>query len=182
MRGCWRVGWLKLGFFCFFSLLQTHNCRETPRGGLTERAASNLLKLDHMKVATQPRKKHYGHLGTQTANHMLIYGSSVLLLQCLVLFMSCPFSTSTECRLTKEIKVACTFCECKILPIRQSIWLCLRKALQACKYLITVRRLYSVLLTWGLESSFFDSFWVSAMIRKHFFPCNWTKNSYRHQW
>lgn len=77
VRGCWGAGRRKPPFFLFsLSLSHTHVTAEKTHSpwGLTERAASDLLKLDDMRVATQACENTMWHLGTQTVNHLLMYG------------------------------------------------------------------------------------------------------------
>lgn len=101
--------------FLSFSVTHTCNCRKKHSPwGLTERAASDLLKLDDTRVATQACENTMWHLGTQTVNHLLMYG-----VQC-VTFAMCSFIQSAvlSVRPQRETKIACTFSEGEMLTVR----------------------------------------------------------------
>lgn len=102
--------------FLSLSLSHTHVTAEKTHSpwGLTERAASDLLKLDDMRVATQACENTMWHLGTQTVNHLLMYGVQY------GTFAMCSFIQSAvlSVRPQRETKIACTFSEGEMLTVR----------------------------------------------------------------
>lgn len=101
--------------FLSFSVTHTCNCRKnTLPVGVDRESSQRSLKLDDTRVATQACENTMWHLGTQTVNHLLMYG-----VQC-VTFAMCSFIQSVvlSVRPQRETKIACTFSEGEMLTVR----------------------------------------------------------------